>query len=596
MNLKKKLKSTMAVILAILAISATLVSCDDKEESSSLHFGSDAGSESQVISDDKTDDDITESDEVKSETENTSDSTVSEVVSDETSNGSDENKSEAASGDHQHSFNQWTETKAPTCSENGEKTRICGCGVQETESIPSVSHTEVEDKAVEATCKETGLTAGKHCSVCNTVIVAQEKTETVSHDYKNGTCRWCGDDLYNGTIKILNIPDLKELYSSNRKVLDVSTENGAAMFDINGKRISDYYDYVQCPSEEGYCVATNIVEKPYMTTYCDMCEMDETFYKKIYYTYVLDSKGKVIYESVGERIELEGHDIEYTGEIIEDCRGGRIITTTYNKYWLGLAVNDCTLHIYDLNGKKICDLEEVVSFGSYTKDTIIICGYDGVSIYDKQFNLIIQKNVIDVFYNPEIATGVHTSYFVNGYITISNECGNNSYLISENLKTVYTLNKEYYTGLNYGTLIFSKIKENNGYSDEYYLIDVSKCKTDEDGVIIPSKNAAICSTAFKNGYISNLFGKEEKYFLVNTTDGKWGYISTNGKILKTYDDATNFRNGIAAVKEGNEIYVINENFERISSGIKGYDSVSTAGEGIFVLKNGDKTTVAVYSK
>ena len=50
------------------------------------------------------------------------------------------------------------------------------------------------------------------------------------------------------------------------------------------------------------------------------------------------------------------------------------------------------------------------------------------------------------------------------------------------------------------------------------------------------------------------YGKIEKYALINTTDGKWGYVSYDGKITKLYDDATSFSNGIAAVKEGEEIY------------------------------------------
>ena len=82
---------------------------------------------------------------------------------------------------HTHNYGQWTISKAATCTEDGEEKRTCECGAFETKSIEKVAHTEVIDKEVAATCTETGLTEGKHCSVCNTVIVKQETVKAKGH-------------------------------------------------------------------------------------------------------------------------------------------------------------------------------------------------------------------------------------------------------------------------------------------------------------------------------------------------------------------------------------------------------------------------------
>lgn len=121
-----------------------------------------------------------------------------------------------------HSYDAGVVTTAPSCTAEGVKTYTCqrtGCGhsyteaiektahtpgadatcttaqtctVCGTEIIAALGHTEVVDAAVDPTCTATGLTEGKHCSVCNTVIVAQNVVAKLDHDYQI-TTTWSDD-------------------------------------------------------------------------------------------------------------------------------------------------------------------------------------------------------------------------------------------------------------------------------------------------------------------------------------------------------------------------------------------------------------------
>ena len=71
----------------------------------------------------------------------------------------------------------------PSCTVAGYTTYTCSvCGdTYNDDSVPELGHTEVIDEAVEPTCTETGLTEGKHCSVCNAVTVAQQSVAALGH-------------------------------------------------------------------------------------------------------------------------------------------------------------------------------------------------------------------------------------------------------------------------------------------------------------------------------------------------------------------------------------------------------------------------------
>ena len=84
-----------------------------------------------------------------------------------------------------HEFT-WIIDKDSTCKEEGikhEECEVCHYTRNENTVIELKEHTIVVDKAVEATCISTGLTEGKHCSVCNEVLVAQEETAKKEHTF-----------------------------------------------------------------------------------------------------------------------------------------------------------------------------------------------------------------------------------------------------------------------------------------------------------------------------------------------------------------------------------------------------------------------------
>ena len=75
-----------------------------------------------------------------------------------------------------HEYGDFEILKNPTCTEKGQKGKICKkCGkITEKADIPETGHAPVTDPAVAPTETSDGLTEGSHCGVCGVVLQAQE--------------------------------------------------------------------------------------------------------------------------------------------------------------------------------------------------------------------------------------------------------------------------------------------------------------------------------------------------------------------------------------------------------------------------------------
>ena len=89
------------------------------------------------------------------------------------------------------------------CDAAGSYDEVVYCSVcnielsREEKEIAKLPHTEATDIAKAPTCTETGLTEGKHCSVCNEVLIAQETVKANGHADENNdfACDICKADL-----------------------------------------------------------------------------------------------------------------------------------------------------------------------------------------------------------------------------------------------------------------------------------------------------------------------------------------------------------------------------------------------------------------
>ena len=133
--------------------------------------------------------------------------------------------------------------------------------------VNAKGHNEVIDKAVNATCTETGLTEGKHCSICGLVLVKQETVPAKGHAWDGGvvktpatedsaglmlyTCQTCGE------TREEVIPELDHVHSYTSEVTPPTcTEGGYTTYicACGETYAADHMDALGHDYQDGICI------------------------------------------------------------------------------------------------------------------------------------------------------------------------------------------------------------------------------------------------------------------------------------------------------------------------------------------------------
>lgn len=224
-----------------------------------------------------------------------------------------------------HDYKASVTTEA-TCKAEGVKTYKCSmCDHSYTEKIARKAHTLVTDPAVEATCTNTGLTEGKHCSVCGAITVSQIVVSMKAHSDKNsdGKCDLCKNDM--GSTEPTTPPDTEdELISYRLDKYKKILENETVYFKIS----SEYSDGTMVPVEfaqkNGNMYMETTAEGLTMRIYYDKAKNKMTAYADLIAAWV--------YYNVPEK-EMDDMDITEMLEILQVGEHGFVTVTheTFNK-------------------------------------------------------------------------------------------------------------------------------------------------------------------------------------------------------------------------------------------------------------------------
>lgn len=309
--------------------------------------------------------------------------------------------------------------KAATCTESGmtdgKHCSVCNAVTVEQKPIAALGHKEVVDEAVEATCSVPGKTAGKHCGVCETVLVAQTpitaEHTTIKRTWHPVTCKENGAvELY--CTKCNTVREYETILAGH-----YSTDHEYAKIEglCTGFKHGDKCELCNTRfiAPGTYTVMGSITKSHYMFTEIDKWTGKERFsfdYTIGDKTYNAQTFG-IVKEDTGYFIEIDGEEIESLGSIVITITEEYLAEVSddfYNEVFLKYFEKG----EYALSGKYIwedaitefIDIEQKISF-TYTPINSKTTTGNTITVIDQVAEQDVCKSVIryDTYYNPAIS-------------------------------------------------------------------------------------------------------------------------------------------------------------------------------------------------
>ena len=284
---------------------------------------------------------------------------------------------------HEHTYGEWMEIEASTCTKKGLKEKVCACGEKVSEEIELLPHTEEIINGSEAACLASGLTEGKKCSVCEAILVKQEEIEALGHNFDT---EWLSDEEYHwhkcknvgcqevsekeghkwdeGTVT--KEPSVKEDGEMTYSCLCGKTKVEVIISDSFGE--DDWKEMISMLRTDNYTL--------------DMHQTNRMSYDATEYLFDVSAnikftKDKALYNQVYNQNEGENIvDELYTGEDVETFREGNLFILTY-------FIADFNNYIYNED-------ENI-----YLNNGDIVINFDNLYGYKQTFVIKNAKIVID---------------------------------------------------------------------------------------------------------------------------------------------------------------------------------------------------------